>query len=351
MSRRTGIVKDSRYLQHTAGSGHPESPERLAAVYEMLDNPDIDWKYTSIAPRPAGHEEIAYVHTASYIERIAATAGKNYVILDPDTITSPETYDIAKLAAGGLIEAIDAVLQKKVDNAFAFVRPPGHHAGAGNSAGFCVFNNVAIGAMHAMNKHGLKKILIVDWDLHHGNGTQKIFDADRRVLYFSTHQYPYYPGTGGLHEIGEGQGLGYTVNVPLRHGAVNGTYVAAFNKILKPIALSFEPELILISAGFDTYYQDPLGGMRVTPEGFAAMARVLLNIAEECCEGRVVAVLEGGYHAAGLTRSVKAMLEEMFDDTHFSDEKLSALQLNADEENKPVIKSVIDVIRPYWDVF
>ena len=351
MSRRTGIVKNNSYLQHFSGFSHPESPERLAAVYEMLDNSNMSWKYVGIEPRAASHDEIAYVHTPSYINHIAETAGKNYVFLDSDTVAGPDTYEIAKLAAGGLMNAISGVMTGEVDNAFALVRPPGHHAGAGNSEGFCVFNNVAIGAMHAMNKHGLKKILIVDWDLHHGNGTQNIFYPDRRVLYFSTHQYPHYPGTGGLQEIGEGNALGYTVNVPLRPGAVNGTFISAFRRILEPIAQAFEPELILISAGFDTYYQDPLGGMRVTPEGFAAMARVLLNIADKCCAGRVVAVLEGGYHIIGLVRSVKATLEEMFDETHWTDIKLDAMEQEADDENKPVIKSVIAGMRPYWNVF
>jgi acetoin utilization deacetylase AcuC-like enzyme len=351
MSRRTGIVKDSRYLQHTAGAAHPESAARLASVYEMLDNPHVSWKYIDIEPRAASHDEIAYVHTLSYIDFIAGTAGKSLVFLDSDTIASAETYEIAKLAVGGLCNAIDGVMTGEVDNAFALVRPPGHHASAGNSAGFCIFNNVAIGAMHAMKRYGLKKILIVDWDLHHGNGTQKIFYSDRHVLYFSTHQYPCYPGTGSLHEIGEGQALGYTVNVPLCHGAVNGTFISAFRKILEPIAQAYEPEFILVSAGFDTYYQDPLGGMCVTPEGFAAMARVLLNIADKCCSGRVVAVLEGGYHVMGLTRSVKATLEEMFDETHWTEKKLAAMEQEADEDNKPIIQSVIASIRPFWDVF
>jgi acetoin utilization deacetylase AcuC-like enzyme len=351
VSLKTGIVKDSRYLQHATGSAHPESPARLMAVYEMLDNPHMSWKYIDIEPREASRDEIAYVHTLPYIDQVASTAGKNCVFLDSDTIACGETYEIAKLAAGGMCNAIDSVMTGEVENAFALVRPPGHHASAGSSAGFCVFNNIAIGAMHAIKKHGLKKIMIVDWDLHHGNGTQSIFYSDRRVVYFSTHQYPYYPGSGGLHEIGEGQALGYTVNVPLHHGAVNGTFIAALHKILKPIALAFEPELILVSAGFDTYFQDPLGGMRVTPEGYAAMARVLLNIADKCCSGRVVAVLEGGYNTVGLARSVKATLEEMFDETHWTEQKLEALEKEADDDNKPVIQSVIAGMRPYWDVF
>jgi len=350
VSRRTGIVKDSRYLQHSAGALHPESPERLSAVYEMLDNPNISWKYSHIEPREASREEIAYVHTLSYIDRIARTAGKSCTFLDPDTIASAETYEIAKLAVGGVCNAIDAVMTAEVDNAFAFVRPPGHHAGPANSAGFCLFNNVAIGAIHAMKKHGLKKILIVDWDLHHGDGTQKIFYSDRRGLYFSTHQYPFYPGTGSLREKGEGDAVGYTVNVPLRDGAVNGTFISVFRRILEPIALAFEPDLILVSAGFDIYYQDPLGGMRVTPDGFAAMARELLNIADHCCSGRLVAVLEGGYHVAGLTRSVKATLEEMFDETHWTQQKIDNMEREADEENKAVIQTVIAGMSPYWDI-
>ena len=309
MSRKTGVVKDGKYMQHSMGFAHPESPERLAVIYEMLENPLMSWKFTPIEPREATHEEIERIHARSYVDFIASTAGKRSVFLDPDTSTSPETYDAAKLAAGGVCNAIDSVMKGDVDNAFAFVRPPGHHAEKDTAAGFCVFNNIAIGAMHAIQKHNLKRILIVDWDLHHGNGTQHSFYGDQRVLYFSTHQYPYYPGTGSLLEIGEGQALGYTVNVPFRRGAVNGTFVSAFRRILEPIANAFAPELILVSAGFDIYYQDPLGGMRVTPDGFAAMARVLLNIADRCCSGHVVGVLEGGYHTVGLARSAKATLE------------------------------------------
>jgi acetoin utilization deacetylase AcuC-like enzyme len=323
MSKKTGVVKDTRYLQHSAGFSHPESPERLTAIYEMLDNPLMHWKFTHIEPRVATHKEIETIHSPSYVEFIASTAGQSCVYLDPDTATSPETYEIAKLAVGGVCNAIDEVMEGKVDNAFAFVRPPGHHAEKDAAKGFCVFNNIAIGAMHAISKYNLKRILIIDWDLHHGNGTQHSFYNDPRVLYFSTHQYPYYPGTGALQEIGRGPGEGYTINVPLSEGAGDADFVKIFRKILQPVALEFKPELILLSAGFDTYFQDPLGGMRVKPEGFANLARILLNIAGACCQGRFVAVLEGGYHISGLTRSVKAVLEEMLDETHISDERLS----------------------------
>ncbi|MCX5848081.1 MAG: histone deacetylase [Deltaproteobacteria bacterium] len=351
MSKKTGVVKDNRYLQHSAGFAHPESPERLAAIYEMLDNPLMSWKFTQIEPREATHKEIETIHAPSYVEFIASTAGKRSVYLDPDTATSPETYEIAKLAVGGVCNAIDSVMEGEVDNAFAFVRPPGHHAERDTAAGFCVFNNIAIGAMHAISKYNLKRILIVDWDLHHGNGTQHSFYGDQRVLYFSTHQYPYYPGTGSMQEIGRGHGEYYTINVPLSAGAGDASFVKIFRKILQPAALEFKPDLILLSAGFDTYFQDPLGGMRVTPEGFAAMTRVLLNIAEACCHGRFVAVLEGGYHISGLTRSVKAVLEEMLDETHISDERLSLIEKEADEETCHLMNKVISIIRHYWKVF
>lgn len=351
MSKKTGIVKDTRYLQHSAGFAHPESPERLAAIYEMLENPLMDWKFIHIEPREATHKEIEMIHSPSYVKFIASTAGQRSVYLDPDTATSPETYEIAKLAVGGVCNAIDSVMKGETDNAFAFVRPPGHHAEKDTAAGFCVFNNIAIGAMHAISKYGLKKILIVDWDLHHGNGTQHSFYKDPRILYFSTHQYPYYPGTGSLQEFGNADGEGYTINVPLREGAGDAAFVKIYRRILEPVALDFKPELILLSAGFDTHFQDPLGGMRVTPEGFAAMARILLNIAETCCQGRFVAVLEGGYHIVGLTRSVKAVLEEMLDETHVTEDRLSSLENGTDEETDQLVNKVISRIRPYWKVF
>src|SRR4030042_601360 len=348
MAKKTGVVKDMRYLRHSAGFGHPESPERLAAIYEMLDNPLMAWKFIEIEPRETPHKEIETIHAPSYVEYIAGTAGQSSVYLDPDTATSPESYEIAKLAVGGVCNAIDSVMEKKVDNAFALVRPPGHHAEADSAAGFCIFNNIAIGAMHAILKHHLKKVLIVDWDLHHGNGTQHSFYDDSRILYFSTHQYPYYPGTGSLQEIGQGKAEGYTINVPLSVGAGDASFVKIFHKVLQPVALKFKPQLVLLSAGFDTHYQDPLGGMRVTPDGFAALTRILMNIAASYCDSRFVAVLEGGYHIAGLTQSVKAVLEEMRDETLYPEEKLTSLESQADENTSNIIKQVISKIKPYW---
>jgi acetoin utilization deacetylase AcuC-like enzyme len=220
-----------------------------------------------------------------------------------------------------------------------------------NAAGFCIFNNVAIGAMHAIVKHKKDRILIVDWDLHHGNGTQAQFYEDPRVLYFSTHQYPYYPGTGAIEEIGRGKGLGYNINVPLRPGTDNAQYVKIFRKIIYPLSVKFKPDLVLISAGFDPYYKDPLGGMKVTPDGFACMTRILLDVADKCCGGKVVVTLEGGYHLTGLAESIKSVLIEMSDGTHVSDDVLARIEQEADSNIDPVIKRVIDQTNPIWQVF
>ena len=348
MLRKTGIIEDRRYLLHMAGFSHPESPERLAGIYEMLDNPAMSWKFTHIEAREATHDEIAIVHSPSYIDFIASTEGKDIVMLDADTMTSPDTYSIAKLAVGGVCNAVDQVLDGSVDNAFAFVRPPGHHAGKENAAGFCIFNNIAIAAMHAILKHRLKRVMIVDWDLHHGNGTQSIFYKDPRVLYFSAHQYPYYPGTGSMQEIGQGKGEGYTINVPMKSGATDASYVNIFRKILEPVAMEYKPQLVLLSAGFDAYFNDPLGGMRITPDGFAALTRILLDIADKCCKGRFVSVLEGGYNVAGLAKSAKCVLEEMLDENHFSQEKFAALERDIDEDTDRLIRQVVSTVKPFW---
>ncbi|MFB3925074.1 MAG: histone deacetylase [Syntrophales bacterium] len=348
MPSKTGIVKDYRYLKHETSSFHPESPKRLEAIYKMLESPEMKGKLVEIEPRHASIDEIQLIHDPEYIELVARTANLSHSYLDPDTETSPESYETALLAAGGFCNAVDAVMKKDVRNAFAFVRPPGHHAESNRAAGFCLFNNMAIGAMYAMKNYGLKRILIVDWDLHHGNGTQHSFYEDPRVIYFSTHQYPFYPGTGSLHEIGRGKGLGFTINVPLSRGPGDAEYLKIFRTVLTPVALEFKPELVLLSAGFDIYYQDPLGGMKVTPKGFATLARALMNIAQTCCEGRFAVVLEGGYHVGGLTESVKAVLAEMRDDTNKSEEELVRLEESANPAINKILGSVIDQIKPFW---
>ncbi|HNQ02503.1 MAG TPA: histone deacetylase, partial [Syntrophales bacterium] len=243
------------------------------------------------------------------------------------------------------------IVKGDLRNAFAFVRPPGHHAEENRAAGFCIFNNVAIGAMHAIKVHGMRRVLIVDWDLHHGNGTQKSFYEDPRVVYFSTHQYPYYPGTGGLQETGRGDGQGFTVNVPLRSGPGNAEYLRIFRRVLQPVAFEYMPEIVLLSAGFDIYFRDPLGGMKVTPSGFGMLARVLMDIADACCGGRFAVVLEGGYHLGGLTEGIKSVLDEMCGATRVTEADLQRVESEADASVNRTIESVIGQIKPYWKCF
>ena len=350
MLKKTGIVKDPKYLRHGDGFSHPESPERLKAIYEMVENPDMSWKFREIEARYAERKELEAIHSGSYIDFIAQTKGKRMTMLDSDTIATAGTYDAARLAAGGVIAAIDSVVSKKTDNAFALVRPPGHHATANEAAGFCIFNNIAIGASHALARWGMKRVLIVDWDVHHGNGTQRSFYDDERVLYFSTHQSPEYPWTGSWGETGEGRGIGYTINVPMNPGADDAYYIRVFKDILVPVARSYRPELILVSAGFDPYVGDPIGGMKMSPEGFSCLARIVLDLADEFCDGRLVAALEGGYNIQGLVKCVRAVLLEFLGEIKVCKDTLANLASMADLQKDSVIEKVREVQQTHWPV-
>jgi len=306
----TGIVKDKRYMEHDMGPFHVETPKRIEAIYRMIEE-KIDFSLPVIKPRPATEKELEFIHTPGHISRVKSTAGKEHVQLDPDTSTSPKSWEVACLAAGGVLKAVDLILEGKIRNGFALIRPPGHHAEASAAMGFCLFNNIAIGAAHLLRNHGLERILVVDWDLHHGNGTQHSFYDSAEVLYFSTHQYPHYPGTGHWNEVGEGKGEGFTVNVPLQAGKTDGDYLSIFRKILRPITSEYKPEFILVSAGFDIYEGDPLGGMRITKQGFAALAAELIDLAAEFSRKRILFALEGGYNLQGLQDGVEQVLYQL----------------------------------------
>ena len=305
---KTGVVKDWRYAEHNMGPGHPESPERIRSIYEGLEKEKSLTSLIPIPPRPATEKEIALIHTQEYIEQIRETAGRERTFLDPDTSTSPRSYEIALLAAGGLIEAADWIMDGKVRNAFALVRPPGHHAEAAQAKGFCIFNNAAIAAQYLVEKRGLRRVLIVDWDLHHGNGTQNAFYSRSDILFFSTHQFPYYPGSGHWSEVGRGKGEGFTVNVPLTPGKTDDDFLFIYRKLLAPIAAAFKPEFILVSAGFDIFAGDPLGGMEVSTEGFGALAGELMKLAGQTARDRLLLTLEGGYNLFGLQDGVVSVL-------------------------------------------
>jgi len=260
-----------------------------------------------LKPAATSPEWIITVHTPEYVERVrkSCQAGARYVDT-PDAPTSRNSYEVALHAVGGVQAAIDAVMDGKVRNAFCAVRPPGHHALKDKSMGFCLFNNVAIAAKYIQKKHKLGKVLIVDWDVHHGNGTQAMFYDDPTVFYFSTHQSPFYPGTGGAEEKGVGKGLGFTRNVPLAAGCGDGEYKKAFLEELTPAAAAFQPDFVLVSAGFDAAEGDLLGRMKLTPEGYAELTRIVKGIAEQYCQGRLVTILEGGYNLESLAASAEA---------------------------------------------
>lgn len=347
--KRTGIVKDERYLDHVMDPGHPESPERLRVIYEMLEEPEMKGFLELVPPRFATREELELVHTPAYIDQVAKTAGKPYYRLDMDTSTCAKSYETALLAVGGFLELIRAVMEGKLNNGFALVRPPGHHAEKDRAMGFCLFNNVAIGALYAIQQFSLERILIVDWDVHHGNGTQNSFYEDPRVLYISTHRYGFfYPGTGAANEVGKGKGLGFTVNIPLSMRAGDAEFGNIFEKLVKPIGLEYQPQLVLISAGFDTHYDDPLGGMDVTEKGFARMTQILMEIAEATALGRMVIILEGGYDVYGQGRSIKAVLKELAQVSPLDKKEL----LKQEEAEYPRIGGLIlqvkEIQKRYW---
>jgi acetoin utilization deacetylase AcuC-like enzyme len=302
------LIHTARFAEHQTPPGHPERPERA----DVLDAVAARWRSRGtevVAPRAATREQLLRVHDADYLQRISETAGRA-MALDPDTYTSPESYEIALLAAGALVDAVERVMGNSYRAAFALVRPPGHHAERNRAMGFCLFNNVAVAAAHA-RALGAGKVAIVDYDVHHGNGTQHIFEADRNVLYISTHQYPYYPGTGAAEEIGRETGRGFTVNLPLEVGAVDEDYQIAFSQVVLPVLRQFEPDLLIISAGFDAHERDPLGGMRLTTPAFAAMTSELRAIADECCRGRIVAAVEGGYDLHALAASLDGAIDSL----------------------------------------
>jgi len=299
----TGYVYEPIYLEHTL-PGHPENHERLVAIMDLLKETGTLARLERVPASPISQERLERNHTARYIEEVRRVAERGGGHLDLDTYVAPHSYEAALMSAGGLVNLTEAVLDGAVDNGFALVRPPGHHALAGRGMGFCLFNNVAIAAHYALAERSVGRILIVDFDVHHGNGTQDAFYESPAVLYFSTHQYPYYPGTGHWQDIGRGAGAGYTANVPLRSGVGDVGYGRIFDEILAPLARRYRPRLILVSAGYDAHWADPLAGMLLSITGYAALARRLKALADELCGGKIVFTLEGGYHLQVLAYAV-----------------------------------------------
>lgn len=309
---KTALITHPIYLRHDNGPGHPESDQRLTAIRNRLGRSEVQSRLTFLEPSvpPDLSTWIGEVHLPAYyrsLQKMRPQRGSVY--LDPDTPYSPQSLDAAEMAVSGTLTAIDRVMSGSVENAFCAVRPPGHHAEADRAMGFCLFNNVAIGARYIQKKYRLQRILIIDWDVHHGNGTQHSFYQDPTVFYFSTHQFPFYPGTGSEAERGRGDGEGFTLNCPLSAGAGDREILSEFEKKLIPAMEEFKPDFVLISAGFDAHREDPLAGLEVTEEGFGELTRLVRSMARSHCAGRIVSCLEGGYNLDALSRSVTRHLE------------------------------------------
>jgi acetoin utilization deacetylase AcuC-like enzyme len=309
---KTGFVYHDTCVNHNTGPEHPEKPERLIAIRERLQGGGVWQELLHHKPSVADDRWIVKVHDADYVRRVAKACQKPSAVLDGgDTVVSPQSDVAARLAAGGVMQAIDRVMAQEWDNAFTAVRPPGHHAEHLGAMGFCLYNNVAVGARYLREHHGLDKVAIVDFDVHHGNGTQHLFEEDPSVFFASLHQFPHYPGTGAAAERGRGPGEGATLNCPMKAGTKDADWLAVFEQKLLPELDAFAPDFLLISAGFDAHASDPLSATKLTESGYRGMTQLLLDVARRHCSGRAVAVLEGGYHMEALASSVETHLQEL----------------------------------------
>jgi acetoin utilization deacetylase AcuC-like enzyme len=310
--RTTGLVFDPAFLKHKTGAGHPESPARYSALVEALARNGLLHTLPHVAARAASGDELRMAHSRAYLKIVAADIARGSPSLSTgDTVLSPHSREVAALATGAVLAAVDAVAGRRVDNAFCVVRPPGHHATATRGMGFCLFNHIAVAARYAQRVHRAERVLIADWDVHHGNGTQDIFYRDPSVFFFSTHQWPWYPGTGAADETGEDAGKGATLNCPFPAGAGQREILGAFRGKLLPAAAQFRPDLVLVSAGFDSRKGDPLGRFTLREEDFAELTSVMLEIADRYAGGRLVSVLEGGYNLDGLAQAATAHVQAL----------------------------------------
>lgn len=309
-----GLVAHEDYQKHDTGQGHPERPDRLKALHAHLSETGLEQDLMAISPRHAEDYWIEKAHTTEHVADVKSRCEQGLThMADFETMLSPGSYDIARLAVGASFEAVDAVITNQADTVFCAVRPPGHHAEHDRAMGFCLFNTVVIAARYIQETYNLNRVSILDWDVHHGNGTQHILEEDPSIFYFSVHQYPHYPGTGALSETGIGPGEGYTLNAPVPAGTGDEMYLRIFDEMLLPAIETFKPEFVILSAGFDAHQDDPLSHTQVTEAGFAEMTERALSIAHDHAQNRLISVLEGGYDLGGLSRSVEAHLKTLLD--------------------------------------
>ena len=303
-----GFVYDRVFLEHDTGS-HPENASRMTSTIALLEECGLLAKLTRIPARAATADELALVHDPRYVAGVRRAAEQGGGWVDPDTLITPRSYDVAAQVVGGTLNALDTVMQGDVGSAYCLVRPPGHHATPAQAMGFCLFNHVAVAAAYALERYGLERVAIVDYDVHHGNGTQDTFYRDARVLYVSTHEYPFYPGTGAAEEIGDGEGRGMNVNIPMPHGSGDREHRVAFEEVVVPALRRFRPELIFVSAGYDGHFADEIAMQQLSVDGYGALVSMVLTAADELCGGRAVFAQEGGYHAVALPWCVRRTIE------------------------------------------
>ena len=343
------VINDERFKQHLEQVPHLENARRVKAVQSVLEDPSLNGKWAELVPRLATKEELALVHTADHIDRIAKTAGKPLSSFDMDTQTTEKSYDVARLGVGAVFGLLDEIWTGKANRGFACIRPPGHHAEPDKAMGFCLFNNVALGARYLKEHYSVSKIMIVDFDVHHGNGIQSAFYNTDDVLYVSLHQFPCYPGTGNFGEVGRGRGEGFTINIPLGKGHGDRDFAGIIHYMLNPLAQAYHPDMILVSCGFDLYMHDPLGGMTVTPEGYALITFFLLDLAEKICNGRIAFIMEGGYSLKGIRECGLRVMQELCDVPTLTRKQIEKVTGNSTRKLS-AIRKVIEIQKEYWRI-
>ncbi len=351
---KTAIIFSPKYYLHNTGKGHPESSRRLHAIINELKSGKLSKsrKWLFVTPEKAHLRDVELVHNIEYIRFIETFCKSGGGLLDlEDTVVSLESFDVALYACGGLLKATNLVMEKKFENAFALVRPPGHHAEKFRALGFCVFNNIAIAAKHLIEKYGLRRILILDIDAHHGNGTQETFYNTRKVLYISLHQDPrIFPGTGFIDEIGEGEGLGYNINVPLPFRTDDFIYLKALEEIVMPIIRQYKPQFMLVSVGFDGHYADPVGNLSLSALCYQQIYRTILKLASEICNGKLVSVLEGGYSINHVGKITAGAIAEMCRTRYFLNDKVPVAGKDVRLQGERTVKKAKEVFRTFWNI-
>jgi acetoin utilization deacetylase AcuC-like enzyme len=344
------IVRDERYALHLEGVPHLENPKRFKAINAVMSDPSLQGRWRDVQAREAARKELAWIHTADHIDRVAQSAGKRLTSLDFDTQATENSYDVARLCVGGVFALLEEIWNSRSRRGFACIRPPGHHAEPDKAMGFCLFNNVALGAEYLKRTYSVRRIMIVDVDLHHGNGTQTAFYPTDGVLFVSMHHFPSYPGTGNFGEVGTGIGEGYTVNIPLSKGHGDIDFARVIYFVVNPLAQAYQPEAVLVSCGFDLYLHDRLGAMRVTPDGYGLITFFLLAVAEKVCQGRIAFVMEGGYSLRGIRECGLRVMQELCGESRVEPKNIDRVLGNPPNKVGAVTK-VREIQKKYWSVF